>query len=82
MAEKNDIARVVGALLKVPEKRLIIIDLANELPSAKGRLEYDKFTARQPEINLAVAEARTYGEATERAVNALKKLKPRAGESL
>ena len=72
VSEKENIARVVGALKKVPEKRLLLIDLANQLCLPNGDLDIDQLVARQPEVNLAVVEAKAYGNATVKALNALK----------
>ena len=58
MTESADIERVVAALNKVPEKRLLIIDLANRIPMKDGQLDYDAVTAIQPEVNTAIAEAK------------------------
>ena len=77
MSEKENIARVVGALKKVPEKRLLLIDLANQLCLPNGDLDIDQLVARQPEVNLAVVEAKAYGNATVKALNALKFLHAR-----
>jgi len=72
---KTDIERVVRALKKVPEKRLLIIELANSIPIKNGILDQEVLKARQPEINLAVAEAKAYGSHTLMAVDALTRLK-------
>lgn len=82
MADQVDSARIMNALRSVPEKHLLLIDLANELPGKRGKLEFEKFVDRQAELNLAIAEARAYGDATDSAVNALKTLKARTGESI
>lgn len=79
MDQGEGIDRVVRALRKVPEKRLLIIDLTNQL-ARKGELDMDALADRQPEVNLAVAEAKAYGQATSRAVEALKRLEARAGD--
>ena len=55
MTESTDIERVVAALKKVPEKRLLIIDLANRIPMKDGQLDYDAVAAIQPEVNMAIA---------------------------
>ena len=74
MTESADIERVVAALKKVPEKRLLMIDLANRIPMKDGQLDYDAVTAIQPEVNMAIAEAKMYGAQTLMAVDTLKKL--------
>ena len=71
MSESEDIQKVVIALKKVPEKRLLIIDLANSIPIKHGMLDIDVLAEKQREINLAVAEAKAYGTRTIMAVDAL-----------
>jgi len=71
MSEAEDIEKVVNILKKVPAKRLLIIDLANSIPIKHGMLDIDVLAAKQPEINLAIAEAKTYGAYTILAVEAL-----------
>ncbi len=74
MTESADIERVVAALKKVPEKRLLLIDLANRIPMKDGQLDYDEVTAIQPEVNTAIAEAKMYGTQTLMAVDCLKRV--------
>ena len=74
MTEATDIERVVAALKKVPEKRLLIIDLANRIPMKDGQLDYDAVTAIQPEVNMAIAEAKMYGTQTLMAIDSLKRV--------
>ena len=64
------IERVVAALRKVPPKELKIIELANRF-TVDGEFDYAAIDAAQPEINLAVAEAKMYGAHTMMAVNSL-----------
>lgn len=80
MAEVNDIDKVVRALKTVPEKSLLIIEIANESVTKKGELDYDKLIGKQREVNLAVAEAKAYSQATQRAIRALSDLPARAGD--
>ena len=56
MTESADIERVVATLKKVPEKRLLIIDLANRIPMKEGQLDYDAVATIQPEVNMANAD--------------------------
>ncbi len=77
MAESEAIDKVVKALLKVPEKRLLIIELVNSIPIKNGNLDLNVIEARQPEINLAIAEAKVYGSYTIKAVDSLIRLKAR-----
>jgi len=80
MSEANDIDRVVHALETVPEKKLLIIEIANESVTKKGELDYDKLIGKQREVNLAVAEAKAYSQATQRAIHALSDLPARKGD--
>ena len=82
MTEAADIERVVAALKKVPEKRLLLIDLANRIPMKDGQLDYDAVTAIQPEVNMAIAEAKMYGTQTLMAVDSLKGLIARGEEDV
>ena len=68
---------VVGILRRIPEQRLRIIELASELLDPQGDLDLDATAERQPEVNLAVAEAETYARATRQAVEALRHIPPR-----
>ena len=71
MAESTDIERVITALRKVPEKHLLLIDLANSLSMKDGELDYEEVKSRQPEVEMAIAEAKMYGTETLRAVQDL-----------
>ncbi|MDO8715719.1 MAG: hypothetical protein Q7J73_02785 [Dehalococcoidales bacterium] len=82
MTEATDIERVVAALNKVPEKSLLLIDLANRIPMKDGQLDYDAVTAIQPEVNMAVAEAKMYGTQTLMAVDSLKRVIARGEEDV
>lgn len=79
MAENEDIERIVQALKKVPEKHLLILDLARDA-AIDGELDYDFLADKAREVNLAVAEAKAYGQATNRAVDALHRLPARQAE--
>ncbi|MGD9894806.1 MAG: PRTRC system protein C [Dehalococcoidia bacterium] len=68
---------VVAILRRVPAKRLRILDLVAELVDGEGELDIDAAAARQPELNLAVAEAKAYARATEQATEALRRLPAR-----
>ena len=74
MTESADIERVVASLKKVPEKRLLMIELANRIPMKDGQLDYDAVAAIQPEVNMAIAEAKMYGTQTLMAVDSLKRV--------
>jgi len=73
VSEPENIERVVRALEKVPPKDLLIIELANRF-TKDGQLDYDALAEAQPEVNMAVAEAKMYGTYTIRAVNTLEQL--------
>ncbi len=79
MLQTEAIEQIVRALRKVPEKRLKIIDLANSIPIVHGELDIETLRERQPEINLAIAEAKAYGSHTIQAVDALYRLRPAKG---
>jgi PRTRC genetic system protein C len=67
---------VAGVLRRVPPTSLAIFDLAAELVDAHGLRDLDGLAARQPELNLARAEAEIYAQATRRAVEAVRRLPP------
>lgn len=73
-AGEPDIAAI---LRQVPEKRLAVFDLANELLDTDGEINAEAAAAHQPEINLAIAEAESYARATRSAVEALRRIQVR-----
>lgn len=73
MSEADNIEKVVRALEKVPPKQLLIIELVNRF-TKDGQLDYDALAEAQPEVHLAIAEAKMYGAYTLRAVDALEHL--------
>ena len=75
MTEEENIDRIITTLLKVPEKRLLIIEIANNIPIVNGELDYAELANRQLEINLAIAEAKVYGAHTLMAVDSLVRLR-------
>ena len=75
MTEAENIDRVVTALRKVREKKLLIIEIANTIPIVNGELDYAELANRQLEINLAIAEAKVYGAHTLMAVDSLVRLR-------
>ena len=74
MSESGDIKKVLASLRKVPPKHLLIIDLANRITLKDGVPDCEEVADIQPEVNLAIAEAKTYGAYTLVAVNTLKNL--------
>lgn len=77
MKESEAIDRVIVSLKQVPKKDLLIIELANRACAEDGQLDYDELASIQPEVNLAIAEAKMYGAHTMLAVDTLKRLSPR-----
>jgi hypothetical protein len=75
MTQKEDIDRIVAALLKVTAKKLLIIELANTTPIVNGELDYSELADRQLAVNLAIAEAKVYGAHTLQAVDSLVRLR-------
>lgn len=73
MGESEDIEKVVRALAKVPPKDLLIIELANRF-TRNGQLDYDALAEVQPEVTMAIAEAKMYGAYTMQAVDTLENL--------
>ena len=82
MSESEDIERVVASLKKVPKKSLLLIDLANRITMKDGQLDYDAVAAIQPEVNMAVVEAKMYGTQTLMAVDSLKRMMARGQEDV
>lgn len=80
MGEKEDIEKVANALEKVPAKQLLIIELANSIPTVNGSLDVNALLARTQEVNLATAEAVAYGNHTIQAIDALVRLQGKAEE--
>ena len=76
MKESEATDRIILALKKVPKKDLLIIELANRLCKSDGELDYEELEDIQPEVNLAIAEAKMYGAHTMIAVAALRNLAP------
>ena len=68
----------VGLLADVPPSDLKITELAAELTRPDGGLDLDAAAARQPEVELACAQAQDYAAATKRLLEAMKwQLRPR-----
>ena len=65
---------VVAILREVTEKRLAVFDLADDLLDTDGEINAEVAAGRQPEINLAIAEAESYARATRSAVEALRRI--------
>ena len=79
MNESEDVEKVVCALKKVPQKSLLIIELANRF-TKDGSLDFTGLAEAQPEVNMAIAEAKMYGAHTLVAVNTLRRLEARPAD--
>ena len=67
-----------GLLAATPPADLKIIELTAELTRPDGSLDLDAAAARQPEVELACAQAQDYAATTQRLLEALKwQLRPR-----
>ena len=78
MDKAKKIEEVVTALLKVREKKLFIIELVAQIPLKYGELDPAVLAKRQPEVNLAIAEAKAYGSHTLMAIDCLIRLTERS----
>lgn len=65
----NDL--IIEILRRVPEKKLLIIELANKVPVKHGDFDVDYLRGIQKEVNLAIAEAKAYGAHTIQAVDSI-----------
>ena len=73
-----DTRTLTGLLAAVPPANLRIIELTAELTRPDGSLDLDAAAARQPEVELACAQAQDYASATGRLLEALRwQLRPR-----
>ncbi|GAH62100.1 unnamed protein product [marine sediment metagenome] len=80
MTESEYLERVYLALKKVPKKNLLIIELANRYLK-DGVLDFTGLAEAQPEVNMAIAEAKMYGAYTMVAVDTLKRVKAMAEDA-
>lgn len=76
MDNKKEHDRIIRIISDVPEKKLMLVELAQQVWGAEGP-DWGMVQAKQPELNLAIAEVRAYSLSTERAVKALKELQAR-----
>ncbi len=65
---------IIQALKTVPPKRLLLIDLVNELTGEDGKINQEMLQDRQKHVNLAAAEANAYSRYTQDALSALKQI--------
>ena len=69
---------LAGLLAATPLAHLSIIELTAELTRPDGAFDLDAAAARQPEVELACAQAQDYASATRRLLEAMRwKLRPR-----
>ena len=69
---------LAGLLAAVPPAELKIIELTAELTRPNGGLDLDAAAARQPEVELACAQAQDYAATTNRLLDTLRwQLRPR-----
>jgi hypothetical protein len=78
-SEEEVIDMMVAALKKVPAKSLLLIELANRIPIKDGELDRAELAKVQPEVNLALAEATSYGTQTLQLFEALINVPPKGG---
>lgn len=78
MADEKILDAMIEALKGVPEKKLLLVELANSIPIKNGMLDIPTLQAKQKEITLAETEAKVYGAHTIQAVELLvRRLKPK-----
>ena len=78
MPDEKILDAMIEALKNVPEKKLLIIELANSIPIKNGMLDIPTLQAKQKEITLAETEAKVYGAHTLQAVELLvRRVKPK-----
>lgn len=70
-------SRVRRLIRAAPEKRLRVWDLAAALTLLDGDIDHVAAAARQPEVELALAECEANARATHAAAEALRRLRPR-----
>jgi hypothetical protein len=73
--EAENIDQLIKALRKVPAKSLRLIELANQIPITHGVFDQRVLADMQPEIKLAIDEAKMYGAYTHHAVQYLSDVK-------
>lgn len=62
---------IIEILRRIPEKRLLIIELANKTPRIHGDFDTSYLLDIQDEIKLAITEAKRYSKHTDEAVEML-----------
>jgi hypothetical protein len=79
MTESEYIEKIVAAFQQVPPKNLLIIELANKY-IVDGAIDEVGLSEVQPEVNLAIAEAKMYGSYTLIAVSSLMQIEAQAAD--
>jgi PRTRC genetic system protein C len=69
---------IVAVMKSVPTRELRIFELASALLLPDGTLDVDTAAQREPELALAQAEAEAYARATQRALDAVRRLQGRS----
>ena len=57
MNDKKNIDKVIAAILTVPEKKLLLIQIVNSIPIKNGEIAYLEIQKRTLEINLAITSS-------------------------
>lgn len=73
MTKQLTALRLISALKKVPEKKLRIVDLVDQV-TVNGEINYGLVSEKHKEFNLAEAEARAYIQLTQQAIFVLRKV--------
>lgn len=62
---------IIGILRQVPEKKLLIFELANKIPLQNGDFDFEALSENRIDIELAIREAKRYSVNTQHAVELL-----------
>lgn len=65
---QNQLETIIEILRRIPEKKLLIIELANQIPIRYGNFDLEALSHLQTEIKLAKSEAEEYAKHTVQAV--------------
>lgn len=68
---ESQLEHIIEILKRVPEKKLLIIELANSVPRKYGDFDPDALREILPQVQLAKAEAESYSQHTLEAIQAL-----------
>lgn len=75
---QNQLDLIIEILRQVPEKKLLIFELANKIPIQHGVFAFDALQELTIDIQLATKEAKEYSHHTEHAVELITRV---AGDS-